>query len=234
MKKILVICFFWGLFTLLALSQEGVHVEEGRFVKKMENNMYAGAYNLESKGILEKLFFGDFNAPVEFLFEPDNDREGVSGFRIVKKGSSYVLEIKLVTNYMEVEKDFIEKYSKNRGEWLKLYEEKVKRYKISTRTIPISNQFAEQMHRRMFFCIDDFRVTKIYPPDILPLRFGGYSVTFRTVIDEAVVWSLMIWSPYGNEARKMSDLCRQIITDVRSDNKFDESKYIEELSPKNY
>ena len=48
----------------------------------------------------------------------------------------------------------------------------------------------------------------------LPIMADGYSVTFRTVVEDEV-WSLNIHIPQGN-AFKKADLCRQIITDARA------------------
>ena len=56
-----------------------------------------------------------------------------------------------------------------------------------------------------------------------PTISDGYSVKFRTVVDDEV-WSLWIHEPQ-EIALKMADLCRQIITDGIA-NKLDESKYI--------
>jgi ribosomal protein L14E/L6E/L27E len=223
MKKAFITGLFWGLFAFFALSQDGVHTREGSFVKRIENNMYASQWNLDSKGNLEKLFFGDFNAWVEFFCS----ERSVTSFRIVKKGVSYFLEIKYVINIKEIEDIFKSKRGSNHEEIQKLYEERVKYYKVATQAIPISNQFAEKSHKRMFFCIDNFKATKMSPLNAILVI--TYYVTFRVVVDEAVVWSLKIFYPSENDAEKMANLCIKIATDVRS-NKFYESKYIDELS----
>lgn len=80
--------------------------EDGHFLKRIENN-YAnrvivelpngktdGIYNLDSKSAMEKRFFGDFNAPVEYFVDPSF--RPVTGFRIYpdSSGTSYLLETK--------------------------------------------------------------------------------------------------------------------------------------------
>ena len=232
-----------GLFIPFAFSQDGVHAREGRFLKRIENNMYLGNYNLDGKWNVEKLFFGDFNAWLEFFYDPS--QEGASGFRIVKKGASYILEVKYISNYEEASEEATEKHppigvsdptsitdvirnqimEHNRNAFAKQYEEMVKLYKVETRSYSISNQFAEKLYQKMFFCIDNFEAKKVYPPDLVPVTRGGYTVTFRTVVDDAMLWSLMILNPHGNDVHKMADLCRQIISDAQA-NQLDEQKYI--------
>ncbi|GHT69999.1 hypothetical protein AGMMS50239_37700 [Bacteroidia bacterium] len=69
--------------------------------------------------------------------------------------------------------------------------------------------------------IDNFKAKGV-PPIIM----DGYSVTFRTVVEDEV-WSLKIHLPRGN-ALKMSDFCKQIILDADT-SKLDETKFIELL-----
>jgi hypothetical protein len=104
---------------------------------------------------------------------------------------------------------------------VKQNEEMLKLFKIDSWSYPINNLFAEKLYEKMSSFIDNFKAKGV-PPIIL----DGYSVTFRTVVDDEV-WSLWIHLPQGN-ALKMSDLCRQIITDGCA-GKLDESKYIELL-----
>ena len=69
MLKIFITGFLWGFFILFAFSQNVDHVRESVFLKRVEHNMIMleADYNLKSKGDVEKLFWGNFNAPVEFL-----------------------------------------------------------------------------------------------------------------------------------------------------------------------
>jgi hypothetical protein len=175
--------------------QEGVYSECGRFVKRVENNilMLDSVFNFDSKDAFEKLFFGDFNAFVEFLYDPA--RDGGAGFRIIKSKSntSYILEIKSVSNYEEAKKET----SKYKFQYQ--YAEMLKLFKIETCSFSISHQFVEELHKKMVSCIDNFKVKGI--PRTMK---GGYSVVFRNVVDDEV-WSLRIRSPKG-DALKMSDL----------------------------
>ena len=243
--KIFVTVLLWSFFLPFVFSQNRDHVGSGRFVKRIEYNllMRDESYNLDSKGNIEKLFFGDFNAPVEFSYLPSSEaafEEPPSGFRIMRSIASYILEIKHISNYKEATKEAGEKYSSigiplelmdvkynnihklinehNRDIHKKYYEEQHKLFKIDTHSFPISDQFAEKLYQRIVSVIDNFKAKGV-PPTI----FDGYSVTFRTVVEDEV-WSLWIHMPKG-DVLKMADLCRQIITDAHA-NQLDESKYI--------
>ena len=203
--------FFFCFFISFAFSQDEVHTREGFFLKRVEHNliMLEAKYNLDSKGDVEKLFFGDFNAPVEFFYA---GVDGYSGLRIVKDSldtSSYIIEIKYIPNFEEVRKLYP-------PHWLSLY-------RVETISFPISEQFAKKIHHRMSLQIENFKARG------LPLiSVGGYTATFRVVVDDEV-WSLFIGNPQGKYIRKMADLCREIITDAL-DNQLDESKYISVLN----
>jgi hypothetical protein len=67
----------------------------GQFLKRIEYNLLGnGLQNLKSKTEVEKLFFGDFNAKLEFFVEPSF--EGAYGFRIVRDTltASHLIELK--------------------------------------------------------------------------------------------------------------------------------------------
>ena len=82
MKIIFILFFLWGVIIPFAFSQNTNILEETRFLKRIENNLIQGEYNLNGKGDVEKLFFGDFNAFVEFTFQPSFGT--ALGFRIVR------------------------------------------------------------------------------------------------------------------------------------------------------
>jgi hypothetical protein len=103
----------------------------------------------------------------------------------------------------------------------RFYEELTKLYKVETRSFPVSDRFAAMLYNKMVSFIDNIKGKGI-PPTVA----DGYSVTFRTVVEDEV-WSLAIHMPEG-EALKMADICRQIMADAES-NELDESKYIELL-----
>lgn len=213
MKKNILTALIVISFISPAFSQGRIDTNERLFVKRIEQNAYGNRWNFDGKESLEKLFFGDFNAYVEFFCSEMAE----TSFRVLKKGLFYTLEIKYVTNAKEVDEAF---------------EEKTKHYKVATRAVPINSQFAERLHKRMFFCIDNFKATKA-PPNISRLVVDGYWVTFRVVTDEAVVWSLKIDNPSENDAEKMANLCLKIAADVRynvfHESRSFESKYMDEL-----
>ena len=174
--------------------------------------MFQGQYNLNGKGNIEKLFFGDFNAMVEFYY--CSPYQGEYGFRIIKKNLLYVLEVKHISNFDEIRE--------------KKSEERLKLCKIEVHTYPINTQFAEDLYKNMVSCISNFEAKIVSDPNLVPIIRGGYSVTFRTVIDKAVLWSLWVQNPNEN-ALRMTDLCKQIAADAKAD-KLDETAYITVLN----
>ena len=206
MKRIIAAGFLAVLFVSLVSSQTGEHYG-GRFLKRIEYNKMMGEFNLDSKGYVEKLFFGDFNAPVEFLYWPAF--EGASGFRIIRDSlnTSYILEVKHILNYKDAAEKANEKYPYSNP---KYFEEIIKLYKVETRSYPISNRFAEKIYEEMVSTINNFKAKSVSM-----LVNDGYSVTFRTVVEDEV-WTLNIHMPQG-DALKMADLCRQIMADADAD-----------------
>ncbi len=108
MKRIIFVWFVYLFSIPFAFAQEvGKHFESGYYLKRIENNMRGaiGSYNMKSKSDIEKLFFGDFNALIEFYYNPSSEVNPCvpSGFRIFSDSlnSSYVLEVKRVLNYRE-------------------------------------------------------------------------------------------------------------------------------------
>jgi len=246
MKKILI--FFLGgeLLISYTYSQNVDHLGGGRFSKNIEYNLLwlEAGYNFNSKGEVEKLFFGDFNAPVEFFYAPSF--EGASGFRIVRDTleKSYTLEIKFVSNFKEADEESSKKYplagisadqmlsiSKvvsdsirdlNRNNMIKAHEKRNQLFKIESRSFPISDLFAEKLYKAMVSVIDNFKARGV-PPFIS----DGYSVTFRNVVEDEV-WSLKIHMPTGS-ALKLSDFCRKVIEETLATGNPDESSYIKLL-----
>lgn len=108
MKKILFSCFICVSSVSFAFSQEiEDNLASGHFLKRIENNLTESAanYNMKSKSDLEKLFFRDFNAPLEFCYEPSSEINPCepSCLRIIRDSldSSYILEVKHISNYRE-------------------------------------------------------------------------------------------------------------------------------------
>ena len=205
-------CFF------VAFSQKGENFSQGEFLKRVEYNLspFENVYNFDCKDETEKMFFGDLNAPVEFfIFHAFG---GTSCFRILKNTDkpTYTLEVKY-------------SYNPNRIPILAPSD--------TLKIIPVSIQFAELLYRKMVFFIDNIKAVRDFPhidgvldPDanikVERRIFDGEGVTFRTVVEDEV-WSLKIRTPAGN-ARKLTDICKQIIEDVK-DKKLDEENYIKLL-----
>lgn len=207
MKRLIVIILPFFILSL-ALSQNVNHTG-CEFLKRIEFNLIAqeAVYNLDSKGDREKLFFGDFNAPVEFFHEAFYHR-GISGFRVVRDSleKSYILEVKYISNLERIRRF-------NPGSLP---------YEIASLSFPISKQFAKKLHETTALFIRNFRGRGI-PGGCL----GGYTVTFRTVVDYEV-WSLWIHLPQG-EALRMANLYKQIIEDAQN-GQLNEEKYKSVLS----
>ncbi|MCL2651702.1 MAG: hypothetical protein FWD60_11870 [Candidatus Azobacteroides sp.] len=254
MSKIIGSYLLWSLFIPVVFSQ---NTTGGNFVKRVEYNLSAAGYNLNSKGDIEKLFSDKVNAPIEFFFEPSSEAARLmgppSGFRIIKDTSNTfsMLEIKYISNYKEATKEaeatvkekqkslmidvsievlnsiprnlfnLLWTYNSNiysDSSYLKMYyEELPNHFKIETLSYSISDQFAEKLYEKMVSFIDNFKAKGV--PGIM---FDGYSVTFRTVVEDEV-WSLSIHMPQG-DALKMANLCKQIIDDADA-NKLNESEY---------
>ena len=221
---------FCGLFVLPVFSQNR---EQGR------NN----------KEGIEKIFFGDFNAPVEFSYQPSSENGFIrppSGFRIMKDTSntSYTIEIKYISNYPEAHREASRKHpaiglsagesssmsdarrnqirDHNRAAFAKQHEEMLNLFKIESKSFTISNQYAEKMCEKMASFIDDFKDEGDYSSLI-----GGYRVVFRNVVDSEVR-ALNIHIP-KDDALKWTTLCLQIIMDAQA-NQLDETKYINVLN----
>ena len=122
MEKTILTTVFSILLGTVAFSQST------RFLKRVENNYSSdlvrlngkpdGYFNLDSKTEVEKLFFGDINAGIEFYVSPST--EANYGFRILKKPSdgSYTLEVKRISNWKEVETELREEFPWQRARLL--------------------------------------------------------------------------------------------------------------------
>jgi hypothetical protein len=226
-------------------AQNADHVGGGHFLKRVEYNFFTnGSYNFKSKTEVEKLFFGDFNAKLEFFVAPSF--EGAYGFRIVEDSltRSCLIELKSISNFGEVNAQLNKEYpsigfpakeisslsSENRKQaqehnqamYKKRNEESLKRYTVCTQRFPVKDNFADKLYAEVVTAINDFK-GRGAPPIIL----DGYTVTFRCVVEDEV-WTLSIHMPKGDMA-KLTDICKQIFKDVEANN-LDESKYITLLS----
>lgn len=203
-----------------------------------------GSFNLESKTDVERLLFGKINAEVEFYVDPSYEtQEANRGLRILRlrSDSSCILEVKRVSNWKEVEDALLEEYpwqgtptnrsiskdssnrlaAHNRAMLDKREQERPKRYKVQTKSIPITDSMAKALHSKFSILIDNFK--GIGRPGIV---LDGEITTFRCVVGDDV-WTLTVRSTQG-ESQALSDLCKQMITDAQA-GQFEEAKYLKEL-----
>lgn len=228
-----------------------------KFLKRIENNYTDGTqrissdgdtirhYNTGSKTDIEKLFFGDKNADVEFFYSSSSD--GIKGFRIFRNPSigAYVIEIKRISNWKEVEYGMMKKMSnKNKGLSAKQISrmneeereqflvnirdslEKIKKeslvlYDIETKSIAITDSLAKKLYNKVISIIDKYHCNGF--PSMV---FDGYTVAFRSVVDYEL-WTLTVQMPQG-DVRKLTETFLGIITDVTA-GEFNEYNYLKSL-----
>jgi hypothetical protein len=235
------------LIFVLFLAQTGIAQSNSEssvgydFVKRIEYNVRGPGYNLKGKTELEKLFFGDFNAELEFFINPSF--EGAYGFRLVGDSlkTSYFLEVKYINNFNEVTALLAKKYptkgfsakemssiskeeidyasQHNNAMFKKQQEESFLRYKIETMDYSITNDFAEKLYSVVVATIQNFK-GKGAP---LSICLDGFSVTFRCTVEDEL-WTLTVHLPTDKTLR-LTDICKQLFADVQSKN-VDESHYI--------
>jgi hypothetical protein len=251
--KALFISILLGVIISPAFSQSFDHNGPGRFLKRIEyNSTLTNNYNLDSKGTMERMLFGDFNAPFEFFLAPSFSAS--IGVRLVKDSTntSYLLEVKHIPNFLEVRKEVEAKYppigvsfsemssitpeirdqmaETNRSMWAKQREEALTLYKVDSRALPVSNLFSEKLYHKMSSFIGNFKAKEVQgltgEGNMAIISFDGTDATFRTVVDDEV-WSLSIENPTGN-ARRWSNLCQKIITDILAGT-FNETNYLKLL-----
>ena len=228
----------------------------------MEENWRDNQPNVESKEDVERLFFGDFNAPVEFFL---SHPLGLSGFRMVRDSLnlSYILEVKYLSNCAEATGEASRRYPEiriiddpfvpteemlrrteeihrhNREVRAKQREVRLQLLEVETLSFSISQLFFEKLQEKMAALISTFEEENPFPDtfvfcpilntylETVVVSFGGYSVTFRTVVDDKV-WSLLIDNPQ-NRALELSTLFRQMIADAIA-GEFDEERYMKILN----
>lgn len=215
----------------------------GQFLKRVEYNLLLHVeYNLKSKNDLEKLFFGDFNARLEFFVEPSF--HGAYGFRIVEDSlpASYRIEVKYVCNFDEVNAQLSEEYptirfsveddcdaspekkeqviQHNLAMYEKQWKERPKRYEVSTQSIPITSRLADTLYATVVAAIDNFKGIGITSTPV-----DGSLVTFRCVVEDEV-WTFTIHEPRGY-MRNLTDICNRIVKDVEANQRqLNEDEYI--------
>ena len=202
---------------------------------------------------LDRWFFGDFNARVEYLLEPLFSE--TFGGRIYRGATdtAYVLEVKRVANYKEVEEQLQKEFPRvgtsvtdfaglsaqeqqtrlahNRKMRRAMAAERLKRYWIETHSIPISDRLADRLYtaaKEGVFNVmpEKKRYTEDGSEIITTKICDGDVATFRCVVDDAV-WTLRYHEPEGR-LKTLSDLFRAMIADVGAGT-FDEAKYLDAL-----
>ena len=237
MKKIIIVGIILSCLITIVQPQDRFS-ESGRSLKRVENNILIldSGYNLDSKKELEIRFFDKFNGLVEYFCD-NTSNSGAFGFRINKSNTNYILEVKYISNFKELQQKVSKKYptigisgtvsqdslkkviAHNSAMFKKGREELSENFQIETLTFPIGNQFVEILHQKMVWCIDSYKIKGV------PLVMRGVSdVVFRAVVDDEV-WTLRILNPKDDYLLKMSNLCRQIINDAKA-GELDESEYM--------
>ena len=250
MKKILIFCSFSVLLviSLLLLKKAQVH-------EVLSPNDYI--YNLNDVGSIEKLFFGDIPSPIEFIYFPPH--EGASAARVKSNfsNSSYILEVKYVSNYSEAADEARRRYPSialwdpsdvtddivqhNREVFARQRERKLQLFEVETLSFPISSLLVEKLHANIATFINNYEEKNSFPDDSadsvcpetgaeytqLRISVGGDAVLFRILVDDEI-HSLRIHNP-ENRALEFSNLFRQMIEDAIA-GEFDEERYMEFLS----
>lgn len=257
MRKLLIVFLACTLFLPELFAQDGDHINGGRFLKTIQYNRTGwiknNGDNIENKEDVEQLFYGKFNAPVEFLYDPTVEYcgcyDGPSGFRLlmdsVKK--SYVLEVRYITNFKEAENAAVGKYTMKYpssfgatpGEKPLTADEKKLLEKQKDERSKIIKEEALKLYKvkRVSLAVSKQFAEKLHNKTAsfidnfravgaIPLLFDGYTVYFRTVVGDEL-WLLNIHMPKG-KALKVSDIYRQILENAKNKN-FDEEKYIKLL-----
>lgn len=225
-------------------------IETTRFSRTVGPNRMDASDSVVGKQRLDRRFFGDFNARVEYLLEPSSSE--TFGCRIYRGATdtAYVMEVKRVANYKEVEKQLQKEFpsigipaedffstpkeeherilAHNRKMWRAMAAERLKRYRIEAHSIPISDRLADRLYETTREGIRSVEPEKKrYTADgdeITTVIFDGAVATFRCVVDDDMVWVLRYHAPTG-ELKRLSELFRAMIADVEAGT-FDEAKYL--------
>ena len=239
MKKkiwtILLPAFLFGV----SFAQKSEVIQSIRYFKTVEPNLTAdGRYNLSGKRYdVEKLLVGDFNGVAEYFYAPSFD--GAASLRIYRDSlnQTYLLETKRITNWDEVNEYINKTYPPDNkvrtltsAQWEEIRErsrkinesinkDRLSRYRILTRTIPIGDSLADRIYGAVKQVVGNAR-RELKMDGLIT---DGYTVIFRCVVGDEL-WSLNYHIPEG-EYKMRSDLFRQMIADVEAEC-FKEEKYI--------
>ncbi|MDR0415428.1 MAG: hypothetical protein LBH84_08475 [Prevotellaceae bacterium] len=200
-------------------------------------------YNLDGKSIIDRILFGSINSPVEFVFEGSSEGDDeVTAFRIVRdlQTNLYRLEVMRMPDTEKVysvvgqlsaavsglvippvqalslkEKALITEH--NRVHRAKFEDVLYKPYHPDSKTVKISDEFAEKLHSVVSKAIGSFKAR-----GIPPIMGDGYRFTFRCVVEDEV-WTLTVHEPRGRTG-ELASLLKQLARDAEAGS-LDEQKY---------
>lgn len=216
------------------------HTDGGYFLKRIEYNILMrglmksdNLYNVNNKSIIDRVFFGETNSPVEFVIQ--TSFEGAFGLRLIKDSSDSVCLIEVMS--MPNSDEIVRILSKKENEILLPYElqssislevmnrineynkkvicdkqcgEIYKPYRTKTKMIAVSQLLVDKLYYKTVSLIESFKAE-----GIPPLISDGDEVTFRCVVGSEL-WTLIIHDPQ-KRALQLSDIYRRIILDIRND-----------------
>lgn len=216
-----------------SVDQHSVYCTKNTVADKIQN-----ASNLAHKDEIEKLLFGEYNAPFEFVLSPAFD--GMQGVRLCQDpgNGKWYLETKRVLNWQEVNELVsssvtpaqvttltLEQWNKQKAQAdsLKLQQKRkqLSSYKISSRLTPIQDDFAHTLYDIMLSFISKTAEKK---PDVVIK--DGVITTFRCVQGSDVI-ILKCQMPQVS-INYMSNLFTQLMVDIEN-GIFDEAKYLKAL-----
>ena len=181
-KKMLIVAVGGVLLALSAFPQHN----RDAFRISMEENRQGGKPNMDSKGEIEKLLFGDFNALVEFFYSPAEELVGKiapSGFRVVRDSlyASFSIEVKFISNFEDVIHGVIHNTALSGNMWQPWHGEEERRrqqaelrtlqrerqlqlFTVSSLSFPINQSLAERIQEKLKTFISVFEEENPFPP----------------------------------------------------------------------
>lgn len=224
-----------------------------RYTQTVEaNRMSDGKYNVANKSDEERLLFGDFNAPLEFVLVPSFG--GMSGVRIYRDstGGGWLLETKRIVNWQEVNDSICRLYPEDRTvrnltleQWERTREEKRERqekkrrerlalFRIETHRVPINDTVMSLLYPKTRTLVENstagpremLKQPKGTGVEIVGIIKDGDMVIFRYADDDRL-GTLRYHEPEG-EVKALADLFRAMIVDVGA-GVFDEAAYLDAL-----
>ena len=202
----------------------------------------------------EELFFGDFRSPVEFVEAPSFD--GATGCRLYRDSirNGWLFDVKHIVNWKEVNDSVDRAYAPDRTvrsltleQWERMREEnrvraeqsrveRLKRYRVTERTVPISDSLAQNICLAIENGIREANRTMSEGQvasesadgvEIIEIVADGTLFTFRCVVGDQL-WRLKVHESEQILPR-LTDLFRAMIADVEA-GRVDETRYLDRLN----